>query len=127
MAGVGLYTDIDWISRSLKISGSVLKEKRGGNIPRLIFGAGLDFAFEMLNMRRVEAECLSCNLGARQLEIDYLGFTLEGRKREAVYKCGKYYDSLVLGMLREEWEQRDRGDSYERGCKNFDTERMKNV
>jgi len=29
---------------------------------------------------------------------------LEGRIRSAVYRDGKRYDRLMMGMLREEWE-----------------------
>jgi RimJ/RimL family protein N-acetyltransferase len=123
--GVGVYTDIDTTSRCLKLSGSIYKEHRASDIVKPAFAAGLDFAFEVLNMERVEAEVLVYNAPARHLEIDYLGFVVEGRRRKAVYKCGEYYDSLVLGMLREEWKNSDRVKAYEGSCnKNFNHNTM---
>lgn len=121
--GVALYSDIDWVSRTLKISGSIYKKHRKDHKAKAGFAAGLDFAFEMLNMQKVEAEVLEYNVPAQKLEIDYLGFKVEGRRRRAVYKCGQYYDSLLLGMLREEWASDKRVMSYEGTCnKNFDHE-----
>jgi len=35
-----------------------------------------------------------------------LGFTEEGRLRSHVYRQGKRCDSLMLGLLREEWPAR---------------------
>lgn len=121
--GVVAYTDIDNTSRSLKISGSVYKQSRKPEIVKPAFAAGLDFAFEMLNMHRVEGEVLEFHKGAQKLEMDYLGFTIEGRRRKAVYKCGTYYDALVIGMLREEWERSPRVKAYGGFCnKQFNPE-----
>lgn len=123
--GVMGYTDIDMISRCLKLSGSVYEQFRQPEVVKSGAAAGLDFAFEMLNVQRVEAEVLEFHNPAQQLEIDYLGFTVEGRKRKAIYKCGKYYDSIILGMLREEWERHPRVVSYQNNCNsNFNRELM---
>ncbi len=120
--GIACYTDIDWFGRTLNISGSIFKEQR--NLERIVkpaFAAGLDFAFEILNMQRVQAEVLETNIAAQQLEIGYLGFKVEGRRRKAVYKAGQYYDSLMLGLLREEWQGCERVRAYQGGCNlNFD-------
>lgn len=115
--GVAVYSDIDWVSRSLNISGSIMKEFRNPTSVKAAFSAGLDFAFEMLNMRRVGAEVLEFNRPSQKLEIDHLGFTVEGRKRKAVYRCGEYYDSIVLGLLREEWRSQERVLAHN-GCCN---------
>jgi RimJ/RimL family protein N-acetyltransferase len=113
--GVAVYTDIDWISRTLQISGSVFKNVRSDS-SKDAFCAGLDFAFEMLNMQKCEAEVLDYHIPAKKLEIDILGFKVEGVKRKSVYKCGKYYDSLVIGLLREEWESSERVKEYGDSC-----------
>jgi RimJ/RimL family protein N-acetyltransferase len=122
--GVACYTNIDPIARTLDISGSILKEHRKPEIVQPAFAAGLDFAFEILNAVRVNAEVLAFNSPAQKLEIDYLGFEIEGRKRKSVYKSGRYYDSLVLGLLREDWEKQERVKKYNGSCNlNFDHEK----
>jgi RimJ/RimL family protein N-acetyltransferase len=114
--GIAVYTDIDWISRSLKISGSIYREYRSNIRNKAAFAGGLDFAFEVLNMQRVEAEVIQYHVAAQKLEIDYLGFKVEGIKRKAVYKSGVYYDSIILGLLREEWEKQGRVLAYGGSC-----------
>lgn len=114
--GVAVYTDIDPVSRSLRISGSVHKHCRRPRVVRACFAGGLDFAFEMLNMRRVEAEVLDYHAAAKSLELDYLHMRLEGRKVAAAYKCNAYHDSLLLAMLRSEWEADPRVAAYGGVC-----------
>jgi len=114
--GFGMYTNIDWVGRVLHLSGSICKKFRRPDWVKAAFGAGLDFAFEILNMHRVEAEVLEYNSPAQRLEIDYLGFKVEGIKRKSAYKSGRYYNSYVLGILREEWEQDGRVKAYDGSC-----------
>jgi RimJ/RimL family protein N-acetyltransferase len=126
--GVACYTNIDPIARTLDISGSILKKHRKPEIVKPAFAAGLDFAFEILNATRVNAEVLSCNAPAQKLEIGYLGFEIEGRKRKAVYKSGRYYDSLILGLLREDWEKQERVKNYNGSCNlNFDHDKAEEL
>lgn len=122
--GVAVYTDIDHLARTCKISGSVYKEFRKSEIVKAGFSAGVDFAFEILNMHRIESEVLSYHVASQKLQFD-LGFRVEGKKVEAVYKCGKYYDSLILAMLRKEWENTPRVCAYGDTCNyNFSHNRM---
>lgn len=116
--GIACYTDIDWLNRTCNISGSIFKKHRIETVVKASFAAGLDFAFEVLNMHRVGAEVLEQHVPAQKLEIDYLGFKVEGRRRQAVYKSGRYYDSLVLGILRSEWESSERVRGYGSTCNN---------
>lgn len=114
--GVGVYTEIDWVGRSMSVSGSIFKEYRTPETVKAAFAAGLDFVFEMLNMRRVSAEVLACNVVAQRIHLEHLRFRIEGCRREAVYKCGRYYDSILLGLLRTEWERQDRVLAYGGSC-----------
>jgi RimJ/RimL family protein N-acetyltransferase len=122
--GIACYTEIDWVGRTLNISGSIYKDHRKMDVVKTAFSAGLDFAFEVLNMQRVGAEVLETHSAAQWLEIGHLGFKVEGRRRRAVYKSGKYYDSIMMGLLREEWAEQARIIGYGDCCnKNFDHER----
>jgi RimJ/RimL family protein N-acetyltransferase len=126
--GVAVYTNIDMISRTLQIAGSIYKAFRKTETVKNCFSGGLDFGFEMLNMQRIEAEVLEYNVPSQQLEIDHLGFTVEGRRRRAVYKCGRYYDSIQMGLLREEWEAQPRVKAYGDTCnKNFSHDKMERL
>jgi RimJ/RimL family protein N-acetyltransferase len=114
---VGLITQVDWISRSAYIAGSVFNGYLSKGYSKNCFEAGVDFAFEMLNLQRLNAEVMQYNAAAFTIDVEHLGFKVEGIKRKAVYKCGQYYDSILLGLLREEWETQPRVQALE-GCCN---------
>jgi RimJ/RimL family protein N-acetyltransferase len=102
-AGFALLYDHNPIARTMKISGGMFEQARIHSTTKRCCTAQIDFAFEFFNLHRLEAEVLELNVVAQIYEIDYLGFMIEGRRRQAVYKLGQYYDSLYLGLLREEW------------------------
>jgi RimJ/RimL family protein N-acetyltransferase len=37
------------------------------------------------------------------------GFVEEVRRREALQRDGRYWDAIHLGLLRDEWEAREKG------------------
>lgn len=41
-----------------------------------------------------------------------LGLQLEGRMRKCRYYNGEYYDSIRMGILREEWDELQKGRSF---------------
>lgn len=116
--GVCIISDIDWVARSANISGAVDKGRRSLDLCRQAFEAGLDFAFEMLNLRRLGAEVTEYNYPAQIIEISHLGFTIEGIRRSCVYKCGQYYNSLMLSIFQEEWSKQDRIIQMNGSCNN---------
>jgi RimJ/RimL family protein N-acetyltransferase len=61
--------------------------------------------FVELNIRRICLGTFETNNGMINL-AKKLGFVEEGRRREAVYKNGKYIDIIEYGLLRGEWEAR---------------------
>jgi hypothetical protein len=93
----------------MNISASVYKRCRKQiELVKALFAGGTDFAFEVLNASRLGAEVLETHSAAHKIEMGYLGFQVEGRRRKAVYKAGVYYDSVQIGLLREEWENTER-------------------
>lgn len=115
-AGVCCYTNQNNINRSCHISGSIFRDASKKSLAKAAWFCGLDFAFEILNMRRLEAEVLPYNLPAQNLNIDAIGMKVEGVRRQAVYKSGRYYDSIMLGLLRDEWEADERVLNYGGSC-----------
>lgn len=58
------------------------------------------FAFERLNLHRVEAACLPSNAGSRGV-LERCGFELEGRARAYLKINGAWRDHLLFGLVRE--------------------------
>jgi diamine N-acetyltransferase len=62
------------------------------------------YGFEQLNLHRISSSVFSYNERSIRMHLK-VGFREEGRRREAVYKNGAYYDEVILGLLREEWQK----------------------
>lgn len=71
----------------------------GSEVTQLI----VDFAFGRLNLHKV---WLTVNVenpaGIRAYQK--AGFQIEGTLRDHVYARGRYYDSHIMGVLRQDWE-----------------------
>ena len=65
----------------------------------------LDVIFGELQMQRAWADVPEYNRPALGL-CQQLGFVLEGRLRSTRFKDGKWYDSVVMGMLAGEYARR---------------------
>jgi RimJ/RimL family protein N-acetyltransferase len=62
----------------------------------------LQFAFDELNLHRVQLTVFSYNAQAIQL-YERLGFRREGIMREALHRDGARHDVFLYGLLRHEW------------------------
>ena len=62
-----------------------------------------DLLFEKMEIGRVGLTTWSGN--ERMMKVaEKIGMSLEGRMRKCRYYNGTYYDSIRMGMIREEWE-----------------------
>jgi ribosomal-protein-alanine N-acetyltransferase len=62
----------------------------------------LGWAFDNLDLNRVQAECDTRNAASAKV-LEKLGFQLEGTLREDCVVDGVVSDSWVFGLLRREW------------------------
>ncbi len=62
----------------------------------------LQFAFDEINLHRLQLTVFSYNLTAIAL-YEKLGFQREGIMRDALLRDGTRHDMLMYGMLRHEW------------------------
>lgn len=99
------FVQINWYNRDTEI-GIVIGEKSfwnrgyGSEAMRLM----LKHAFNTLNLNRVYLRVYETNLrGIRAYEK--AGFIQEGRMRQALYREGKYFDILLMSILRSEWQE----------------------
>ena len=101
------FHDIDWRCRSASV-GIFIGEKSlwnrgfGSEAMSLLLKHG----FETLNLNRIQLDVYEDNSGAIK-SYEKSGFLLEGRKRQAIYKDGRFKDVLFMSVLREEWIQKD--------------------
>jgi RimJ/RimL family protein N-acetyltransferase len=88
-------------------------EARGQGYARASLTLLLDWGFRDMRLERVWAETYAFNSASARL-LSTLGFVEEGRLRAHVFRDGRRWDSLVLGLLRDEWMARVQQSSIER-------------
>ena len=60
------------------------------------------FGFEKLRVHRIWSWCVADNAGSARV-LEKLGMQLEGRLRENDYYKGRWWDTLMFGLLESEW------------------------
>jgi len=70
--------------------------------------AMVDFGFSNFDLHRVWSWCVADNLGSAHV-LEKLGMKLEGRLREKEFYKGKWWDTLMYGILVDEWDEHKQG------------------
>ena len=65
----------------------------------------LDWSFLTAGLHRVELTVYEWNERAQKV-YQKLGFVTEGRRRECLWKGGRWWDCIHMGVLAHEWEAR---------------------
>ena len=97
--GMIRLTNIDFVNRNMCVGGDICEEYinqgHGKNMYNLIFKLG----FEIWGMNRLWLLVLENNNRAISL-YKKLGFIQEGVQRQAIYKNSKYFDYLMMSILK---------------------------
>ncbi|MEG1605153.1 MAG: GNAT family protein [Clostridia bacterium] len=95
---------IDSIARKAEIGIVLLPESMGRGIAREALALLCRYAFHTLNLNRLYLKVYERNVRAVHL-YEMAGFRHEGCLREDSYLDGCYEDTLVMGLLKSEWEK----------------------
>jgi len=90
---------VDWKNRNA-IPGIALREKAywGRGYGTAAVRTALRFAFQELNLHRVELEVVADTFWAIRC-YEKACFVREGTRREAIFRDGRYNDLLVMAVL----------------------------
>ena len=77
---------------------------RGKGLGQDVLKTLVRHGFLKLNLRRIDAEVYANNLSSVAL-FDKVGFQKEGVLRDRYYCDGKFWDSIMFSMLRNEFDQ----------------------
>lgn len=69
----------------------------------------LGFAFYELNLHRVYLQVFSFNERAIKL-YEKMGFTHDGKFREAIYRDGRWHDTVIMSILKKEYLNKEQSD-----------------
>lgn len=92
---------VDYVNRSADVGWDLLKEHRGKGFGKALVTGGANFCFDILNLRRLNAEILTINEASQKCALA-AGFVYEGVQREAIHKPEGYVDSQFWGLLVSE-------------------------
>lgn len=99
------FHNVDWRCRAAEV-GIFIGEKSlwnrgyGTEVMRLLLKHG----FHTLNLNRIALDVYETNPRAIR-SYEKAGFVHEGRRRQAMYKDGRYVDILQMSVLRSEWQE----------------------
>lgn len=92
--------NIDWQSRKAEVGWDVFIEFRGKGKGKALVKVGVEFAFNILNLRRLDAQILKTNEISLKC-AKHAGFEIEGCQKRAIYKNNDYIDNFILGLVKD--------------------------
>lgn len=102
VGSVSLF-NIDQFARRAEVGISLSAEARGLGIGTQAMRQIVEFAFVRCNFRRVHLEAIESNVAGLRV-YEKVGFVVEGHLREHSWVRGHYENSVIMGLLRSEWE-----------------------
>ncbi len=102
IGSIGIH-EINWQDR-VCITGAIIGEKeywgKGyGTDAKMIL---LDYIFNTLNLHKACSATLAYNKRSLHYSL-HCGYKIEGTKRKHIFKKGRYWDLIELGLLKKEW------------------------
>jgi len=103
LIGLAQLWRIEWNNGTGRILLGIADENdRGRGYGTEALSLLLNYAFNELNLYRVSASMAEYNEPALTF-LQKNNFASEVRRREAICRDGKYWDLIMLGLLREDW------------------------
>ncbi|MDQ0352728.1 ribosomal-protein-serine acetyltransferase [Alkalibacillus filiformis] len=102
VVGIAGFNKLDQSNHIAKIGYWLGEGYQGNGIITKVSKALTDYAFNYLNMNKVEIRAASENVKSRAIP-ERLGYTEEGTIRAAENIYGVYVDHVVYGVLKKEW------------------------
>ena len=102
LIGTTTLFQIDVEHRRCEIGLALARAEWGRGLGSEAFARILRFAFDELDLRRIEADPDPANTASIKL-CERHGFKREGYLRERYWLNGKPYDAVFYGLLRQEW------------------------
>lgn len=102
IGGCGI-NELDW-KNSVAVVGIFIGDKNywgksyGTDAMKIL----VKFIFEQMNINKIRLHVFSFNERAKK-SYEKCGFKWEGTLRQEIFKDGKHYDDIVMGILKEEY------------------------
>lgn len=94
---------VNWINRTA-ITGALIGEReywgKGYGTDAKMFL--LDYAFNTLGLRKIGSDVIAFNKRSLRYSL-HCGYKVEGRLRKQIFRNGKEWDLIMLGVFKHEW------------------------
>ena len=100
---VGLY-DIDWISRNAEHISFFDRTFWGKGYAKEMMDLSVGYGFDILNLKKIYAGVNKENIQSLKM-CKRNGWIVEGTKREHHFKNNRYYDAVIVSILKREFEE----------------------
>jgi RimJ/RimL family protein N-acetyltransferase len=111
--GFANIVNIDWKNRSafhgIKIAN---KKFRSRGIGTDTVMAVMKYAFEELQLNRLDGSIIEYNESSKKLYCEKCGWKIEGIKRKSVFKGNEYHNEIYVGILRDEYIELIKNNNY---------------
>ncbi|MDZ5783259.1 GNAT family N-acetyltransferase [Marinococcus luteus] len=101
LVGVINYHEVDWGNKKTSLGYWLGKEYEGKGIMTHAVEAIANYAFDEMELHRVEIRCAEGNIKSRAVP-EKLGFQLEGILKDSERLAGGYVNQAVYGMVKTE-------------------------
>ncbi len=100
IGGCGI-NNIDW-KNSVAVVGIMIGDKNywGKGYGTDAMKTLVRFIFEQMNIHKIKLNVFSYNERAIK-SYEKCGFRIEGKLLQEIYRDGKYYDDIIMGLIRE--------------------------
>jgi RimJ/RimL family protein N-acetyltransferase len=102
VVGTCTLSSIDRHNRRAEVGFALGRAFWGRGLVKRALPLVIRFAFERLDLRRLEADCDPRNAASLRL-LEGMGFRREGLCRERYVQLGEVQDAVMFGLLRSEW------------------------
>jgi RimJ/RimL family protein N-acetyltransferase len=104
--GISSIIKIDWRNNNAW-HGIVLGDKdirgKGYGIDTVM--TTMRYAFDEMHMERLDGSIIQYNEVSKSFYCDKLGWKVEGIRRNYYFRKGKYWDQIVVGITRKDYEE----------------------
>lgn len=96
--------NINWLHHNCEVGLDILPEYRGKGYGKKSYEMVLEFLFNHYNMHMVYLQVADFNPSARKL-YEKVGFKECGRLPEFYYRHGKYWDYIIMSIIKDEYKK----------------------
>jgi RimJ/RimL family protein N-acetyltransferase len=106
LIGLSSIINIDWRNNHAWhgiVLGDVDVRGKGFGIDAVM--ATMRYAFDEMHLERLEGSIIEYNKPSYSFYCEKLGWVEEGKRRNYYYRKGKYWDQLVVGITRGDYQE----------------------